>query len=339
MEGKNQSDIFLPVFCGIRAVFMVVIMAQLLAFMLTLVAATNDLEFWAKLGLVSLLVQWVALSSAATLCLLHPALKRYSNTVVASVSYVLLLLVTLIVSELAYRVYRVPDYIAFLVQNLGVSAVVSAVVLRYFYMQYQWRQQIKTEALARFNELQARIRPHFLFNSLNTIVSLIRVQPEQAEEAVQDLADLFRASLGDREGQITLAREFDIMRQYLHIESLRLGERLQVEWAIEDLPLDLEIPPLLLQPLVENAVYHGIEPMIERGVISIRGFRETHSIKIVIENPVPENNTAVSKGHQMAIDNINQRLALLYGGDASLHVELIKGYFKVCVEIPLLASP
>ncbi|NOX09830.1 MAG: sensor histidine kinase [Gammaproteobacteria bacterium] len=342
---ENSNGVFLPAFCGIRAVFTIVIVAQLLAFVLTLVAATTELEFWNKLALVSLLVQWIALSSASLLCLLHPVLSRYNNVVVASISYFLLLLVTLVISELAYwlilyemeySIYAGAGHIGFIVQNMAVSAVVSAVVLRYFYMQYQWRQQIKTEALARFHELQARIRPHFLFNSLNTIISLIRVQPDQAEEAVQDLADLFRVSLGDQDGRISLAREMEIVRHYLHIESLRLGDRLQVEWAIDKLPMELMVPPLLLQPLVENAVYHGIEPMLEVGTIQISGEQQEGMIRIVIENPVDASASPVSRGHQIAIDNIKQRLMICYGGVARLTAECSEGVFKVLLEIPVV---
>ena len=139
-----------------------------------------------------------------------------------------------------------------------------ALALRYFYVTHEWRRNVELQAQARVHALQARIRPHFLFNSMNTIAALTRSNPARAEEAVQDLADLFRANLSEKRNQIPLADEIDIARTYQRIEQLRLGDRLQVEWEVDALPRDALVPGLTLQPLLENAIYHGIEPRAGR---------------------------------------------------------------------------
>ncbi len=144
-----------------------------------------------------------------------------------------------------------------LARNMTVSGIIAAVLLRHMTIHARWRSQIKAEAEARLDALQARMRPHFLFNSLNTIASLLRSRPDQAEELVLDLADLFRTSLRRDQRWTTLADETALARRYLNIEQQRLGDRLRVEWRLDALPEDALLPPLSLQPLVENAVYHA----------------------------------------------------------------------------------
>jgi two-component system sensor histidine kinase AlgZ len=163
--------------------------------------------------------------------------------------------------------------------------------------------------------LSARIRPHFLFNTLTTIASLTRIDPALAEQAVEDLAELFRASVGDAKQRISLAEELVLCRQYLRIESLRLGERCQIEWQIDTLPLDASIPPLTLQPLLENAICYGIQPRPEGGVIRVTGLCDGRHIKIDIENPLPpESHQDKRQGLHLALDNLRQRLQACYGG-------------------------
>ena len=148
-------------------------------------------------------------------------------------------------------------HIDFLVRTTTIGAIVGAIALRYMHLQLMWKRDLARQAQARVEALQARIRPHFLFNSMNTIASFTRTQPELAEQVVEDLSDLFRASLSDSSSS-NLGGELALARGYLRIEALRLGERLQVEWEVDELPPTVEIPPLTLQPLVENAVIHGI---------------------------------------------------------------------------------
>ena len=170
-------------------------------------------------------------------------------------------------------------------RNAGITFVVTALALRYFYVTHEWRHNVELQAKARVHALQARIRPHFLFNSMNTIAALTRSNPARAEEAVQDLADLFRANLNEKRNQISLAEEIDVARTYQRMEQLRLGDRLRVEWKIDSLPTDALVPGLTLQPLLENAIYHGIEPRPDGGVVTVTGEFNKGMITIVVTQP------------------------------------------------------
>ena len=333
---------FLPNFCDVRMVFVVVIIAELLALIITLVSPGVLEDPWGNLGMISLFMQWIALTSAAVLCLVRPWLSRLPNTASAIVSYLLVLLVTGVVSELAFRLMvhsalfpniTVEHHSVFLLRSLTISTVIAAIVLRYLYIQYQWREQLKTEASARVQALQARIRPHFLFNSLNTIASLTRSAPDMAETAIEDLSDLFRASLDSTHDQTTLGEELTIARRYLNIESLRLGDRLSVGWDLDDLSLETQVPPLILQPLLENAIYHGIEPLPQGGIIHIEGHNEDGNLEIVISNPVAGTSKRTS-GTRIAQENIRQRLQLAFGARADLVTSQSEGVYTVTLKLP-----
>ena len=167
--------------------------------------------------------------------------------------------------------------------------------------------------------LQSRIRPHFLFNSLNTIASLTQINADQAEAAVENLADLFRNNLADASTNITLVEELNLSHRYLDIEKLRLGSRLNLRWSVDELPEDAYVPRLILQPLLENAIYHGIEPMTNGGTIGIDGHVYDNEIYISVSNPIPNENDAEQKaGNQIAQDNVRQRLAAVYGEKGKL---------------------
>jgi len=314
-----RDSLFLPSFCDIGLVFVVVVTAQLLAFALVLAAGWTG--FWNRLAVTSLFIQWIVLSGAMLLCLARPLLVGFSNSAAALISYLLLLLVTTLIAELTYRTVLVHsassvgiEHAEFVLRSLGISAIVSALVLRYLYVKHQWQQQIEAEAQARIQALQARIRPHFLFNSMNTIAELTRTDPVRAELAVQDLADLFRATLRDVSERVTLEQELEVARRYLRMEGLRLGDRLKLDWHTDGLPLQRKVPALILQPLLENAVYHGIEPRAEGGVISVVGRVDGPLIRITVRNPKASARPASHrKGNQIALANIRQRLRLVFG--------------------------
>ncbi len=196
---------------------------------------------------------------------------------------------------------------------LGAGA--AAAMLCYF--EWRWRAFSPALAEARLQALTARIRPHFLFNSLNAVLSLIRSEPRRAETALEELAELFRALMRDHRDLLPLGDEIALCRQYLDLEKLRLGERLNVEWEVVDVPVDLSVPPLMLQPLLENAVYHGIEPAGESGTLRIRFARSGDELHIDLSNPCPAGGGA-SGGNHMALANIRERLALHYDLEASL---------------------
>jgi two-component system sensor histidine kinase AlgZ len=186
---------------------------------------------------------------------------------------------------------------------------------------------------ARLQALTARIRPHFLFNSLNAVLSLIRAEPKRAEHALEELAELFRALMRDNRDLVPLADEIALCRQYLDLEKLRLGERLKVEWEIDDLPGEVLVPALMLQPLLENAVYHGIEPVEAPGVIHIRFTRKGDELVIALDNPVCPGGSHQA-GNRMALANIRERLALHYDLEARLEAQEENGIYKVNMVLP-----
>lgn len=312
---------FLPDFCDNRAVFLLVLIVELLAFILALANGRTLENFWIGLALTSLFMQWVALIVAAVLCRCRRWLARWPPLIVTLVTFGIAQLSTLFCSLLALwlaaeahlSVMSLSSTLSALIAPQAISGIITLLALRYFYVQHQWQHHVQAEARARLRALQARIHPHFLFNTLNTIASLIRRQPDYAEQAVLDLADLLRSALTHRDS-ITLDEELELTRRYLAIESLRLGERLRVDWRLApDLPLDLPIPALLLQPLVENAIYHGIQSLPEGGTLTIQVEKQTAALRITIANPRPnDRNEPRQSGQRIAQDNIRQRLQLAY---------------------------
>jgi len=335
---RQHAELFLPDFCGIRMVFAVVVLAQLFAFVLTLAPLQSPSgDRWYDLGMNSLFVQWAALTSNALLCAGRRLLAKLSDAGAATIAYLSMLLIVAVLSEGAYRVLHLageqPDHLWFLGRNLAIGALVIALVLRYFYVQHQWACNVRAESRARLEALQARIRPHFLFNSMNTIASLTRTAPAQAEAAVENLADLFRVSLGRGGNRIPLREELELCRRYLAIEALRLGERLRVCWSVEALPGDALIPPLSLQPLLENAIYHGIEALTEGGEITLSGEREGDRLTLSVRNPLPAGGDT-RHGHQLAQENVRQRFAALYGRAAGLEARREAGLYEVRLHWP-----
>jgi two-component system sensor histidine kinase AlgZ len=188
-------------------------------------------------------------------------------------------------------------------------------------------------AEARLMALTARIRPHFLFNSLNAVLGVIRSDPRRAEQALEELSDLFRVLMGENKDLVTLGEEFALCRQYLELEHLRLGERLRVEWDVDACPQDAQVPPLMLQPLLENAVYHGIEPSPQPATVTIHAARDGEEIRIDLSNPYHgENNNHA--GNRMALENIRERLMLFYDLEARLETEAKEGVFRVAIRLP-----
>ena len=215
------------------------------------------------------------------------------------------------------------------------AAFAAATLLYYFHLRAKAFSPAVTEA--RLQELTARIRPHILFNCLNAVLSLIRSEPRRAETALEELAELFRALMRDHRDLMPLADEIALCRQYLDLEKLRLGDRLAVEWEIVDVPDDIKVPPLMLQPLLENAVYHGIEPSGEGGTVRIRFARSGDELQIDLANPC-HGQASTHSGNQMALANIRERLALFYDLEARLEtrsVELPGGACEYRVHILL----
>jgi len=340
----NPKAGFVPDLCRLPVLFAVVVGAELLAIVLALGTGKPFVHFWQDLSLVSLYVQWIALSSAGVLCLLRRWLRRQGVAWAAGVAWSVLLVVTVIVAEGVYRFIEhggTPSLAGttgrydLLLRSLGVSAVVGVFLIHYLHLHYRWRRQLMAEHEARLQALQSRIRPHFLFNSMNTIASLTRTDPALAEEVTQDLADLFRISLSDARRRSTLGEELELARGYLNIERQRLGERLQVVWEVNDLPGEALLPPLIMQPLLENAVYHGIEPATGPGGITISGTLRRGRVNLLIRNTLPERGAERQRpGNRMALDNIRQRMAAMFDDNASLVESSADGQYQVRLVFP-----
>ncbi len=347
MSSRNSDDLFLPDLCGVRPLFLVLLFAQLLAIVLTLAQSGEFRPRFEAFGFISLFTQLIALSIAAVLCMARKRLNRFSEAMAVAAGYGLMLLVTLLVSEGAWWAMLPPDgqqigiqssHPGFIGRTIGISAIVNALALRYFFVQHHWRRQTASESRARIQALQSRIRPHFFFNCMNTIAGLTRTRPDAAEQAVEDLASLFRASLSDAATLVSLADEFELARRYLDIEHLRLGERLQLEWSTDALPLDARIPSLTVQPLLENAIYHGIEPLAEGGTIEVEGGQDADQITIVIRNPVVDAAQATQSGNRMAQENIGERLKAHFGKQGNLLIEHDKLRYTVRLNFPYVTS-
>lgn len=213
------------------------------------------------------------------------------------------------------------------------AALLSGLILVYF----NWRQRVLSPALAeaRLMALQSRIRPHFLFNSLNTAVSLLRQDPRLAEQVLLNMSDLFRASLAEKRLLVPLADEIALARSYLDIEQLRLGERLTQLWDCDGAPLATAIPALLLQPLLENAVRHGIELSASGGEIVVQIDERDRMLRIEVRNTFADSEPALSTGNRIALANIGERLALHFDSEAQLRTFREDTQFIVQVRLPI----
>ncbi|MBL8226467.1 MAG: sensor histidine kinase [Chromatiales bacterium] len=346
--GHGAARFELPDLCSPVAVTGVVIACELLAVLLTLARTPGWSSFYAHLPQAAVLLLWIGLASAALLCRLRPWLTRHAVLAGSVLAFLVVLGVVVGVSEAAFWLGRAlgagPDTGGnwfptgrgpFLARNLAIAALVMGPVLRYFYLHTEHQRNVRREADARLAALQARIRPHFLFNSMNTIAALTRDNPAAAEQAVEDLADLFRASLAEGTQLIPLGDELDIARVYERIERHRLGDRLQIDWHVEDLPPGARMPGLTLQPLLENAIYHGIEPSSRPGQIAVHGRVAGDRIEIEVSNPLPGDGGKPRRGgHRLALDNIRERLALAYGDRAGLTTRHDGGRFTATLHFP-----
>ena len=344
----GDNALYLPDFCTSRATLAIVLIVQLTALVLTLARQSLQIDFWTDLVRTSMFLLWIGLTCAGLLCALRKPLGRLT---VAAGSAAVMTLVTAVVAvvsvcaSLLGRSHIVidsggtelfpPDPARFALHNLWIGLIISGLALRYFYVAHHWRRSIELRAAARVHALQARIRPHFLFNSMNTIAALTRSNPRRAEQAVQDLADLFRAALSDKRDTITLAEEFAVARTYQRMEQLRLGQRLQVEWHTEALPANALVPGLMIQPLLENAIYHGIEPRAEGGLVTITGEVSAGLITLVVRNPL-DPSPGMREGNRLALANIRERLALMYGERALMKSGRFDAEYIVTLRFPLI---
>ena len=342
-ESENRAtQAYLPDFCAAATVLIVVLIAELVAILLSLAAHDSPGPFLARLAKNSLFILWLALLASAVMCLFRGQLESAGKTRAFVLSFLVLELLCLVLAELSYHLaWWFPDFIEvtdthvqFLMRTFAISSILIALAMRYLYVSSEWRRSIVLEAQARISALQALIRPHFLFNSMNTIASLTRSDPKQAEEAVEDLSDLLRANLGASGDRSTLKQELEVAAIYQRIEKLRLGERMRVRWDVADLPMRAKIPSLTIQPLLENAIYHGIELLPEGGEVVVAGRRDGDDIEITMSNPVASGESRAIGGNKMALANIRQRFELAYGNRATVEVEDGDASYRVRLRFP-----
>jgi two-component system sensor histidine kinase AlgZ len=350
-ESGSTRSLNLPDFCAARAVLAVVLIVTLTAVVLAVARGATGINFWLDLARTSLFLLWVGLGGAAVLCVLRTRLARMPLATASAVALGSLLAVIALVSLgvlwlgssaiLGPRATNLLLPVApqrFFAESLGIGAIVAALALRYFYVSGEWRRNVELQARSRVRALQARIRPHFLFNSMNTIAALTRSDPAQAEEAVQDLADLFRANLSEQRASITLKEELEVARIYQRIEQLRLGGRLQVVWDVAELPMRAQVPGLLMQPLLENAIYHGIEPLPDGGVVTVAGAVDGNLIDLTVRNPLPASGNAAPSGNRMALENIRERMELIYPGRSSVEAGRVGDEYVVRLRFPCVVD-
>ena len=344
-NGKDSAHFYLPDLCNITALLPLILVGQLLALVLTISAEPLPAFNWPSFSLLSCEILWIVLTGAAVLCRLRPLLPRIAATTGVALCFISLLAViasVAIVGQwlMTYLTLNWSSSVWVVIQHLAVGGILAGLVLRYFYLQQQLHlqreMQIRATLQARFQSLQSRIRPHFLFNSMNSIASLIGSDPDTAERVVEDMSALFRASLSAAEDLVPLEQEIALCQRYIHIEQLRLGERLQVQWHTQLTQPNVHIPSFSLQPLIENAIYHGIQPLTQGGTIEIFLNDSDGFLRCTISNPyATETANLPRSGNGMALENLEQRLQTHYGSGVSFSATQDDHLFTVQFSIPL----
>ncbi|MCI3951751.1 MAG: two-component system sensor ATPase [Burkholderiales bacterium] len=326
---QNAYSSALPNFRNLGILLRILLMVNLAAIAAAMVESKGPNDFWPRLLDVSIVVQPLLMLSVLALVLLNDLLKRLPYYLGAAA--VLVLELALATVLYVYGRPLLPVESTWLERYWLLTFLVTLMLLLYFDLRGRALSPAISEA--RLQALQARIRPHFLFNSINAVLSLIREDPKRAEGALEDMADLFRVVMADNRELTPLVREVELCRDYLALEQLRLGDRLRVDWHVDNMPGDARIPPLVLQPLLENAVYHGIEPRTAPGVISINVYLARDQVHAVLRNPY-EQEGRHHAGNKMALANIRERLQLHFDAEASLTTRVTDDAYQVHITMP-----
>jgi two-component system sensor histidine kinase AlgZ len=351
----NQAGtgIRLPSFCNLGVMLRSMVAVNVLLAAAAVIRARSlesvpgELLGFAAFGEPMLIVSVVALCAA----------RRWLVKMGYGAAYAMIAAFELALAAIFHRMAAnlgvVPELMPF-TQFAAITVIVAGLALAYF--DFRMRALSPAVAEARIQALQARIRPHFLYNSINAVLALMRSDPRRAERALEDLADLFRVLMADNRTLAPIGNEIELARQYLAIEELRLGERLRVRWDIDAMPADALVPPLVLQPLVENAVYHGIEPSETGGEIAIevrvageelvirltnpfRASGDNHAgNRMALANPVAGSGKTHAAGNRMAIVNIRERLQLHFDAEASMRSEVHGGKYRVTIRMPYITA-
>lgn len=339
---RQSGQIVIPDCCNLGVVFRTLIAVNLALLATTLLRAD---------GLATVLMQFVESSMLVELpCFLSLFLLCGAHRIGHRIPFWgQRLLCAMVPAAVTGAVIRLLSRYLFLDSFTDLSTVRAMLIAALFGVALQHYFELRGRAFspvlveARLQALQARIRPHFLFNSLNAVLSLIRTEPRRAETALEDLADLIRVLMRDARAMTTLEKEIRLCRQYLSIEKIRLGDRLKVQWERDGISDEVvyraQIPTLLLQPLLENAVHYGVEPSAVPAQIRIQLKRTLDRIEIVIINPYhAKTGLSLSDGNQMALNNIRERLELLYDVEAQLTTAVVDDQFEVRVRYPYVKA-
>lgn len=333
----------LPDFCSLPVVFAMLLVAALAV---AVMALTPGAAFgWRGFSTAVAFAAWLALLNAVALCTARPLLLRLPGVAAFAGVWLVIVLIAFAGSAVVGRLDHALDMrltpdstLRFVAASSAISALIGAALLRYFHVVAQWQARQAASTRARVEALQARIQPHFLFNSMNTVAALVRVDPAAAESTVENLSELFRAALGS-DGISTLGEELALVDRYLAIEGWRLGGRLHVERDLGGLPPSMPMPRLLLQPLVENAVRHGIQARRGGGTIHLSGHVAGDAVTLCIGNPLPDPGATSTGGHGHGLDNVRQRLAYHFGPRSRLDAGVHGDRFLVRLDLPWKPSP
>ena len=320
----------IPDFCNLGIMLRLLLIVNLLCFAAAVVRVEAR-DLWQQFLFISTVAQPAIIFSLLVMCALRkPFAKLRYWQAIASIS--------LLEAVIGTMFWWWLEIITPFSQPISVwqygffFAFATGFALLYFDLRSRALSPALTEA--RLQALQARIRPHFLFNSINAVLSLIRAEPKRAERMLEDMSELFRVLMADNRKLTPLADEITLCKRYLEIEDIRLGDRLVVVWKIDSMPADALVPPLILQPLVENAVYHGIEPRQVPGTLTIEITSKGKQFRIQLTNPYQTGSTHVS-GNRMALANIRERLQLHFDAEASLKAEVKDETYVVTITLPV----
>lgn len=321
----------LPDLRNLGILLRILIISNMALALIAYTLSTDSADFFERIATLSALTQPILLSNLLLLYSASPVLGKMDYKRGLFTLFAMVMLCTAVLYGVFDALWMFED-LPELSRVLFTAVCITALILHYFHLRQRAHSPAVTEA--RLQALQARIRPHFLFNSINAVLSLIRSQPKQAETALEDMADLFRVLMADNRELVPLAQEIALCRQYLALEKLRLNERLNIQWQIDNMPPDAMIPPLILQPLLENAVYHGIEPLADGGTITIQIYSRQNEIHLILRNPCSAHRNKHQHGNKMALGNIKERLTLHFDLEASLKNTQEKDEYEVHIVIP-----
>ncbi len=331
----SQWQYFIELFIGSNVLALVLALAE--------AKGWSNLQFNHVIQYV-LYINWILLAFTAWVGVFHNKLKKMSDLRATIFGFALLELIvfvtTIVLNSVLhwggnFSLNHLSAVVVFdhVILHLSYGALLGAFCLRYLYMREQWSIQQTSELNARIQAMQARIHPHFLFNSLNSVVSLISIDPDRAEQMLIDLSRLFRANLQELK-LVSIREDIELCKYYVAIEQIRLGDRLSVEWNIQQPELleNVRIPLLTLQPLVENSIFHGIEKKIMTGRIGILVEILQNQVTIVITNPFIQDKINAREGHGIALDNVRQRLKAHFGNSVHFHSFAGKDMFTTVVQ-------